>query len=120
MFGENALASLLISCRLMLTMQASPKSYPTAKKSGSGSGVVLAAFAANGTSAYAWARSSGWATRSVYAVIEQWIQHPERRGRLPLGGVYQAIARDLQKYLGADVVPLEEGGLRRPALERAA
>jgi hypothetical protein len=40
-------------------------------------------------------------------VIERWIDNPDRRGRMPLGGISRQIARDLQSDLGSDVVPLD-------------
>jgi hypothetical protein len=75
---------------------------------------------ARGTSVHAWSKSHGYAFQSVYTVIERWIDHPARRGRLPLGGISRQIARDLQATLGADVVPLEDARSSRTALERAA
>ena len=81
---------------------------------------VCEALVARGTSVHAWAKEHGYPNQSVYTVIERWIDNPERRGRLPLGGISRQIVRDLQATLGADVVPLEDARSSRPALERAA
>ena len=80
---------------------------------------VCEALAARGTSVHAWAKSNGYVFQSVYTVIERWIDHPERRGRLPLGGISRQIARDLQATLGADVVPLADELSPRAPQDRA-
>lgn len=69
---------------------------------------VLAAFRRRGTSVHAWAKSHDFKLTSVYVVIERWIDHPARRGRMPLGGVSRDIALALQAELGSEVVPLPE------------
>jgi hypothetical protein len=69
---------------------------------------VRAALIARGTSVHAWAKSHRYRLSSVYTVIERWIDNPDRRGRLPLGGISRQIAHDLQAELGPDVVPLPE------------
>ena len=66
-----------------------------------------------------WALAHDWAPRTVYMVIERWIEDPSRRGRMPLGGINRAIISALHIDLGADIVPLvQEPG--RPLMERAA
>jgi len=79
---------------------------------------VSDALAQQGLTVRSWAQSRGWAVRSTYTVVRNWLEHPERRGKTPLGGRYEAIARDLQSTLGADVVPLPEPDRR--TLERVA
>ena len=81
-------------------------------------GTVFAAFRASGTTAREWALAHNWPPRSVYEVIKSWIEHPQRRGKTPLGGRYEAIAREMQAALGPDVVPLPEPHAR--TLERVA
>ena len=81
-------------------------------------GIVAQALSAHGLTIRSWAQHRGWATRSVYQVVRTWIEHPTRRGKTPLGGRYEAIARDLQATLGAKVVPLPRPDDR--TLERVA
>jgi len=81
-------------------------------------GIVAEALTAHGLTIRSWAQSRGWAIRSVYQVVRTWIEHPTRRGKTPLGGRYEAIARDLQSTLGTTVVPLPRADDR--TLERVA
>lgn len=72
-------------------------------------GVALA-MRGRGTTVRAWAIEHGFAIQSVYVVIERWIDHPDRRGRMPRGGISRDIARALNAELGAEIVPLESAG----------
>ena len=36
--------------------------------------------------------------------MNRWIDHPDRRGRLPLGGVSREIARALREELGPELI----------------
>jgi hypothetical protein len=90
---------------------------------GSGSAVVSGrvhrALFGRGTSVNAWAAAHGYPKSNVYRVISEWIEHPQRRGRLPLGGLGREIVLALQAELGPDLVPLADDAARR-ILERAA
>lgn len=104
-------------------MQTHPKAYtgPADRPSESAKSdisPVVSALAQRGLTVRSWAQSRGWAVRSVYVVVRAWVEHPDRRGKTPLGGRYEAIARDLQATLGRDVVPLPAPDER--TLERVA
>lgn len=81
-------------------------------------GAVFAAFRAKGMTARSWALAHGWRPASVYLVIREWIEHPDRCGRMPLGGVNRAIIKALHAELGAELVPLR--GTDDYQMERAA
>lgn len=81
-------------------------------------GAVFEAFRAKGTTARAWAISRGWRPASVYKVIREWVEHPVRCGRMPLGGINRAIIVDLRETLGTDLIKVS--GDIHPELERAA
>lgn len=104
-------------------MQTHPKAYtspagrPSESEKSDGS-LVVSALAQHGLTVRSWAQSRGWAVRSVYVVVRSWVEHPDRRGKTPLGGRYEAIARDLQATLGRHVVPLPDPDAR--TLERVA
>lgn len=89
------------------------------EKSDTYAGVVAGALKERGWSVHGWALDHCWASRSVYTVVERWVEHPERRGQMPLGGVSRAIIVSLHNELGADVVPLPDPS-SRPVMERAA
>jgi len=82
-------------------------------------GRVFAAFRERNTTARAWALANGWRPASVYMVIAQWIEHPVRRGRMPLGGINRAILAALRLELGGTIVPLNEM-VGRQHMERVA
>ncbi|MBK8638050.1 MAG: hypothetical protein IPN92_07070 [Chromatiaceae bacterium] len=67
---------------------------------------VIAALRSRGQSVLSWAQAHAYAPSSVYIVINRWIDHPDRRGRLPLGGVSREIARALREELGPELIPL--------------
>lgn len=92
---------------------------PTAPNATALSGCVHQALLENGSSVNAWARAHGYPKSNVYRVISEWIEHPQRRGRLPLGGLGREIVLALQVELGPDLVPLSDDAARR-ILERAA
>lgn len=92
---------------------------PTAPDASSFSGRVSQALQENGSSVNAWAIAHGYPKSNVYRVISEWIEHPQRRGRLPLGGLGREIVLALQAEVGPDLVPLADDTARR-ILERAA
>jgi gp16 family phage-associated protein len=84
------------------------------------SGRVRQALLAHGTSVNAWAAAKGFPKSNVYRVINEWIEHPQRRGRMPLGGLGREIITALRAELGTDLVPLADDSAQRITLERAA
>jgi len=96
-------------------MEAQAQDYRTTAKPGTDSeksdtdfGRVIDAFRARGTSVLAWSKAHGWARQTVYHVIEAWVENPQRRGRMPLGGVSRAVIAALHEELGEDIVPLTD------------
>ena len=84
-------------------------------------GRVHQALLERGSSVNGWAASHGYPKSNVYRVIAEWIEHPQRRGRLPLGGLGREIVTALRAELGPELVPLAaDDGTRRTVLERAA
>lgn len=71
-------------------------------------GRIHQALLERGSSVTAWAASHGYPKSNVYRVIQEWVDHPQRRGRMPLGGLGREIVMTLRADLGDDLVPLSD------------